>query len=211
MKYPSTITPDGPENDPDGEPSSGVMASAAATLQHIENLHSRAQKLEALRIEAEDQFLHRVGTAWRAGKLTRAELADIQDRYQQLALVGRSKRWDAAIPVGWGDLSYDARMGREHAPNGPEGTWIGSWPIANDDRLPRPRTPVLYVLFNSANEPIYVGSTGSLRARLKAHARDGKPFVAWQASRSASREEAYQVEDRALKERMPPMNKKRGR
>lgn len=203
MGHPSIIpTPDGTRE---------ALTSAHATLQHIENLHARAQKLEALRIEAEEQLVQRVGSAYRAGKLTRSDLAIIQDRYQQLALVGRSKRWDAAIPVGWGDLSYDARMGREHAPNGPEGTWIGSWPFAAEDRFPRPRTAVLYVLFNAANEPIYVGSTGKLRARLKAHARDGKPFVAWRASPAVDREAAYQIEDRALKERMPPMNKKRGR
>lgn len=187
------------------------MTSAHATLQHIENLHARAQKLEALRLEAEDQFLHRVGMAWRAGELSRSDLAEIQDRYQQLALVGRSKRWDAAIPVGWGDLSYDARMGRVHEPNGPEGTWVGSWPEAAADRMPRNRTPVVYVLFDAANEPIYVGSTGTLRARLKRHAKDGKPFVAWQAYRAADREAAYQLEVRLLKERMPPMNKKAGR
>lgn len=188
-----------------------AVVSAASTLQHIENLHARIQKLEAMRLESELQFLHRVGAAYHAGELDRHDLAIIQDRYQQLGLTGRSKRWDAAIPVGWGDLSYDARMGRVHAPNGPEGTWVGSWPFAKEDRLPRNGTAVVYVLFDASNEPIYVGSSGSLRTRLKAHARAGKPFVAWRASRNANREEAYQVEDRALKERKPPLNKKRGR
>jgi len=182
-----------------------------ATLQHVANLNARIQKLEAARLEAEEQLVHRVGSAVHAGNLTRSELSAIHAAYQAMGIVGRSKRWDAAVPVSWGDLNYAARMGERHAPNGPEGTWVGSWPFAREDRLPRVGTAVLYVLFNAANEPIYVGSSGNLRQRLKAHARDGKPFIAWQAYPSTDREAAYQLEDRLLKERKPPMNKKAGR
>jgi hypothetical protein len=208
---PPIVTPDPTENGTEGEALRGAMASVVATLQHIENLHARARKLEALRIVAEEQLVQRIGTAYRAGELAGSDLAAIQERYRRLDVTGMATRWNAAVPEKWNDLAYEARMGRRHAPNGPEGTWAGSWPPAPEDRQPRLGTAVVYVLFDSANEPIYVGSTGRFLHRLKAHVRDGKPFVAWQACPAASREAAYRIEDRVLNEHLPSMNKKRGR
>lgn len=208
-RTPTIATPGTPENDP-GEKNDSVI-SVNATLQHVENLHARIQKLEELRLEAEVQMLHRAATACESGNLDRLDLLDLHERLQHLGLVGRSKRWDEVMPVKWADLATELRIGRAHAPNGPEGTWVGTWPPSPGDRMPRPRTPVVYVLFDASSEPIYVGSTGSLRVRLKRHDWDGRQFAAWQAYRTKSREEAYELEVRLLNERLPPLNKKRGR
>lgn len=96
-------------------------------------------------------------------------------------------------------------------PNGPEGTYVGVAPLPGDDVAPLEGTPVVYVLFDEDNEPCYVGSTQNLRARLNAHLTNGKQFVRWQAYPCASREDAYVLEERLLVERMPRLNRRRGR
>ena len=183
------------------------LISAAATLQHIGNLNDRATKLMALRIEAEEQLLHRLAGAWLAGDLGAAELVEIHRRYKQLGFPGRMTRWNEAMPVPWNRVRYLTRW----IPNGPEGTWLGPWPTGADDPVPPPKAFVVYVLFAASNEPIYVGSTGNFHTRLHRHAVEGKPFVHWQAYPAADREAAYRLEDRVLREQLPALNKRAGR
>jgi len=184
-----------------------IMIGAAATLQHIENLHNRMARLEVLRIEAEEQLLHRAAVAFQAGQLRADGLSEICDRYKALPFPGRMTRWNEIMPVNWHRMHELPKW----QPNGPAGTWVGSWPIGKADQVPAPKAFVLYVLFDSHNEPIYVGSTGNFRTRLKTHFRQGKPFVRWQAYAVADREAAYQLEEKLLRERLPRFNKKAGR
>ena len=187
--------------------SSGEAVSAAATLQHIEKLHAQVLKLEALRIEAEEQLLHRIGNDYRAGRLSAEELIEVYERYKATRISGRTTRWNEAVPVPW------LRMPKLSLwqPNGPAGTWVGTWPMSDGASVPAPYQPVVYVLFDEASEPIYVGSTGDLRIRLKAHAKQHKPFVRWQAYAAADREAAYQLETKLLREHKPSLNKRAGR
>jgi len=183
------------------------LTSAMSTLQHIEKLHLRAQQLEALRVEAEEQLLHRIGNAYASGNLTAEALSEVYDRYSALRIPGRTLRWNEAVPILW------IRMPRlpKWQPNGPAGTWIGPWPLGDDDALPMPGSCVVYILFDAFNEPIYVGSTGDFRIRLKAHAKQKKPFVRWQAYVTDDREAAYRLEVKLLKEHLPRLNKRVGR
>lgn len=187
--------------------SSDHLDSALSTLQHIENLDARAQALEERRIEAEEQMLHRVGAAYEAGQLSLPDLIEIYERYKQLNLAGRMTRWNAAIPIYWSVVPTLSR----HIPNAPGGTWSGAWPFDPDDRLPPTKSFIVYVLFDATNEPIYVGSSGHFRNRLKAHARNGIIFVRWWACPAADREAAYQLEEKLLRERLPKLNKRAGR
>lgn len=181
--------------------------SIASTIQHIERLREKELKLESARHEAEEQFLARVGSAFRCGDLDLHQLAAVFDRYKAMELVGRLTRWDAHISVTWKQMCYL----RGRLPNGPEGSWIGEYPVLAGCPAPMSGVAVVYVLFDAANEPCYVGSTHTLRVRLSKHHKDGKDFVRWQAHPCRDREHAYLLEDRLLKEHLPRLNRKAGR
>lgn len=185
-----------------------------ATYQHISLLYRKQQMLRASQIAAEEQFLHRAGSLYATGSMTEVELALTYRAYAEYAVTGFMKRWDAAIPVPAGRMQYilsDLKTKQRHMPNGPEGTWRGTWPLIGSDRLPVCGTCVVYVLYDEANEPCYVGSTQDLSARLKDHGKKGKPFVCWSASPCKDREAAYLLEEKLLHEYMPYLNKRRGR
>lgn len=194
-------------DDPDTTAPGDLRVGTTATLQHISMLHARAQKLNELRIEGETQFLHRVGVAYESGRLSLVELAQIHREYQRLDLPSKSTRWNSMVPVPW------ARMQRayEWLPNGPAGTWAGRWPLDNASTSPFPGLSVVYVLFDGRNEPVYVGSSGNFRERLKRHMKDGKNFIFWQAYPASNREAAYELEVKLLREHLPKLNKKVGR
>ncbi len=185
----------------------GMDSATEATFQHIARLRAREAKLIQMRIEAEEQMLHRLGVAHRAGKVTSDQLYAAYEAYSKLGTPGRSKRWDTHISIPW--MRFD--QVRRWRPDGPEGTWVGTWPIGPTDKVPIGGQSVVYVLFDPENEPCYVGSSKRLRTRLKRHAADGKVFVNWQAYPCRDRQHAYEVEDRVLKEYKPRMNRKAGR
>lgn len=179
---------------------------SAATLQHIGLLRRKQERLLETQIAAEEQFLHSVAAAHAAGELDTHGLAEAYQEYRLAAAAGFQKRWDAAIPVSAATL----REWPSAVPNGPSGSWEGTYPI-NGGPAPRPGVCVVYVLFDLANQPCYVGSTSGFRVRLGDHRRDGKSFVRWTAFPCTDREAAYQLEDRLLAEHQPYLNKKRGR
>lgn len=183
------------------------LTSAMSTLQHIENLYDRAEMLTERRLDAEEQMLHRASAAFRTGRLDAVGLYEIYEQYKALQIPGRMARWNAVMPIKWQQMHNAVRW----QPNEMTGTWSGTWPLSDRDHRPAPRVSVVYVLFDAHNEPIYVGSTADFRIRLKAHAKDGKPFVRWQAYPSADREAAYLLEDRLLRERKPRLNRKASR
>lgn len=184
-----------------------VGRSITDSLQHVELLREKELKLEAARHEAEHQLLHRIGVALRAGEITLAHLVAIYVRYSALGFVGRKTRWDEHIDIKWKALPYLAR----HLPNGPEGSWVGEYPLDERSVAPKGGLAVVYVLFDVSNEPCYVGSTDAFRTRMAAHQREGKNFVRWQAHPARDREHAYRLEDRLLKEHKPYLNKKASR
>jgi len=192
----------GPSRD---EISGESRTSRNATLQHIELLNRRITKLMEAREQAEVQLLHRAASEYRANQLTISEVIDLFAAYRDVGSQGKTRRWNAAFPVAYQAMSYMLR------PNGPEGTWVGEWPSPEDSACPARGVAVVYVLFDEANQPCYVGSTGQFRARLNQHAKDGKKFARWQAHPCADRELAYQLEERLLRENLPYLNRRTGR
>jgi hypothetical protein len=188
--------------------SGGLDPGLMATLQHAEAVSRRRQRLEQAQLEAEEQLLHRAAIQYAAGQLDLDGVHRLHLWFKEFGMPRRSSRWNAAFgAVQWNRVEGLLRW----RPNGPEGTWIGANPLAGSECAPPPGTAVVYVLFDEANEPCYVGSTGDLRARLKAHATDGKQFARWQAYGCESREAAFELEDRLLAERFPRLNRRRGR
>jgi hypothetical protein len=178
-----------------------------ATAQHIELLYAKEQRLEEARREAQEQFFHSVGAAYRAGEISDRELI-VVFRYVQDAKIPRSRTyWNASVGVNW--MKMPSLMA--NLPNGPEGSWVGEWPLPDAAPRPIPGVPVVYVLYDARNEPMYVGSTGKFRVRLTWHATQGKDFAYWQAHRCRDREHAYQVEVRLLGQRLPRLNFRVGR
>jgi hypothetical protein len=182
-------------------------SSVTSTLQHIELLREKAEKLQSARHEAEEQFLARIGSAYRCGDINAHQLMAVFERYKAMGLTGRLTRWDAHISITWKQMCHL----RQQLSNGPEGSWVGEYPILIGQTAPTSGVAVVYVLFDAANEPCYVGSTSNFRVRLSKHRKDGKGFVRWQAHPCRDREHAYLLEDRLLKEHLPRLNRKASR
>lgn len=182
-------------------------SSLLPTVQHIELLYAKEQRLEEARREAQQQFFYSVGVAYRTGEIGDRELIAIY-KHVRAAKVPRSMTyWNASVGISWQKLTYLM----ENLPNGPEGSWVGEWPLSEGAPHPIPGMPVVYVLYDAANEPVYVGSTKRFRLRMTQHVDQGKEFVYWQAHRCRSREHAYEVEVRLLGQRLPRLNFKVGR
>lgn len=186
-------------------PDEATRVSLDSTLQHIALLRERQDHLRDTQVRAENQLLHRAAAAYVAGSIGDVELADLYMAYSAVAVPGYLIRWNHAIPI-------DARRMKHvlsNAPNGPHGTWHGTYPV-DGGPVPLDGASVVYVLYDDENQPCYVGSTHKMRFRLKCHARD-KSFTTWTAYRCEDREAAYQLEERLLAEHQPYLNKKRYR
>ena len=181
--------------------------SLQSTVQHIELLYAKEQRLEEARDEAQQQFFYSVGVAYRTGEIGDRELIAIYKRVRAAKVPRSMTYWNASIDMKW------QKIGRleENLPNGPEGSWVGEWPSSQRAPPPIGGIPVVYVLYDATNEPIYVGSTGNFRQRMSQHVSHGKKFVYWQAHRCRDREHAYEVEVRLLGQRLPRLNFRIGR
>jgi hypothetical protein len=186
-------------------------SSLDATLRHIAQLRQKQDVLMAAQIAAEEQMLHRVGVMYTAGETDTDELAALYEFLAMVGLPGFTKRWDAAISFSTSRLSSLRQHNRylqRHAPNMPDGTWRGTWPLG-DSPVPANGIPVFYVLYDATGTPCYVGSSKWFKGRLQGHKE--KPFTTWSASRCDDREAAYALEDLHLAEALPYLNKRAGR
>lgn len=197
---------DSPEGDLSTVIPGDLGSSIDATLAHLVRMRERERRIEAARYEAENQMLHRIGVAHRNGEIDDRQLIAVFEAYKALGSAGRMHRWDAHIDVIWKRMPHLVNT----LPNGPEGTWVGTWPMDGGPR-PAPGASVVYVLFDADNEPCYVGSTRTFHERMREHQRLGKRFVRWQAYPCRDREHAYELEVRLLGEHLPHLNRKVGR
>lgn len=184
-----------------------LASSMRSTLQHIRLIQEKEARLAEARRAALSQTLHRIGTDYRTGQLTQAQLCAALQEIRELDMSGRMNMWDEIVGVPWKRLLQVARQ----LPNGPEGSWVGEYPIPAHTARPISGTAVVYVLFDDRNEPCYVGSTARFSARMTAHEKDGKRFVRWQAHPCDDREHAYRLEDRLLRRHKPYLNQKASR
>jgi hypothetical protein len=193
----------------DGQQDADWRAGYDATMQHLALLQRKEERLRQARIDAEEQLLHALAAAYRAGQVSPGEMSRAYAEFKAVAAVGFSTRWDAALPE---DASAArARWIGRGQPSTPQGTWDGVFPLGFQDPAPPHGVSVVYVLFDPVNVPCYVGSTKDFRGRLKRHGKEGKDFSRWTAHPCQDRAHAYELEDRLLKEHKPYLNKKRGR
>lgn len=184
-----------------------LATSITSTLQHIRLIQEKEARLAAARRKALEQTLHRIGSDYRTGQITHAQLITAFTHVRALEMSGRMSAWDEIVGISHRRLIQMAKQ----LPNGPEGSWVGEYPIPMDAPRPIYGVPVVYVLFDDANVPCYVGSTDKLSPRLTAHAKDGKRFVRWHAHPCDDRDHAYRLEDRLLKRHKPYLNRKASR
>jgi predicted GIY-YIG superfamily endonuclease len=184
-----------------------LQSSLAATLQHIRLIQEKEARLAEARRSALIQTLHRIATDYRTGAITLHQLCTAFSEIRQLQMPGRMSAWDEIVGISHRRVMQMAKQ----LPNGPEGSWVGEYPIPLDAPRPIYGTSVVYVLFDEHNEPCYVGSTDKFSPRMTAHEKSGKRFVRWQAHPCDDREHAYRLEDRLLKQHKPRLNRKASR
>jgi hypothetical protein len=206
-------------------PGESELEPYQATLHHIGLIVSKVEKLVGAQVEAEVQVLHRAGRDYAAGRLSIDGLLALYRQYRDLVCPERedgkrryverpgfSDLWNDAIDVHSSQVANAARAAwqlRRYEPNEGEG-WSGELPLRLEDPRPRTGQCVVYVLFDDANVPCYVGSTSGFKGRLDSHSRE-KVFRRWAAYPCADRESAYELEVRLLREHKPYLNKKVGR
>ncbi|MFJ1528214.1 GIY-YIG nuclease family protein [Streptomyces mirabilis] len=179
----------------------------ASSFRRVTALRQEQERLAAEMREAVAQVIARIGTAHRAGELTDAEVCTAFLRLRDEQQPGVTELWDGLVDLPWRRVVALAKQ----LPNTSDGDWVGHYPFPADCAAPPPETPVVYVLYGADTMPVYIGSTDRFRARMADHRRDGKEFVHWWAIPCSSREQAYRVEDRMLRQFMPPLNIKAGR
>ncbi|MBX6386536.1 MAG: GIY-YIG nuclease family protein [Microbispora sp.] len=183
-----------------------------ASLQHVDLLAAKIANLTLAQIDTEEQVIHRIASDYRAGRIDIEQVLEHYLWLKERAASGFMFRWNRHMPdnASAKRIRHTVHTRRRHTP-GPDGIWRGAYPFGDTERYPRTPTPVVYVLFDAANEPCYVGSTADFRGRAKAHHKEGKPFVRWMAYPCADREAAYRLEERLQREHLPYLNRKVGR
>jgi hypothetical protein len=167
--------------------------------------------LEQQRVRAEEGLFAALGHDYRMGRITKEQLVDVYRSVRPYLSNGFSVRWEERIPVPFRWIQGAAKLANMSRMNGPNGaSWTGVWPPERNAPAPLAGTPVVYVLYDAAGEPIYLGSSKNLRNRLKVHSRE-RDFAAWIAVPCASREAAFLTEDYHLRTRPPSQNKKPSR
>ncbi|MYZ37497.1 MULTISPECIES: GIY-YIG nuclease family protein [unclassified Streptomyces] len=184
-----------------------LRTSLDATLQHIHLIQEKEARLANARRGTLEQALHQIGTHYRTGQLTEVQLCSALAAVRASKQPGAMNAWDEIVGAPWKRVAQRAKQ----LPNGPEGSWVGEYPIPTGNPAPLSGSAVVYVLFDDGNEPCYVGSTHTFRARLRRHTKDGKHFVRWQAHPCRDREHAYLIEDRLLRQHKPYLNQKASR
>lgn len=189
-----------------------VSASYGSTLQHIELLRAKIATLQAAQEQAEDQVIHRAACDYQAGHLSIEELFTLYKWIRERTVGRILTRWNQHMPrEAWSQcIRHTVNRIHLHRPD-PDGTWRGIYPLDRSVRYPAPGVSVVYVLFDEANDPCYVGSTKDFGTRVDAHRRDGKQFARWMAHPCTDRESAYELEARLLREHLPYLNKRAGR
>lgn len=189
----------------------------AATAQHIELVTQKIKRLTQANEEAWAQILTRTAVMYNRGELTITDLWDLLRSMGETYDGSYTRVWNAYMPVKYGDVrgeimrrQYAEESARRHAPNGPHGTWFGELPLI-EPPYPLRGVSVVYVLFDAANKPIYVGSSFNFRARMNDHVKSKPEARRWVAYPCADREEAYRLEERLLAEHKLPLNRKASR
>jgi hypothetical protein len=183
----------------------------AATLEHCDRIRHRMNRLTETFDESMGQLLSCAARDYRAGDLALDDLVELYARVKDLGGPGFTRLWNKYMNVPAGAIQGHVRRREVHRPNGQGGHfWCGPYPYEIDAPRPSKGTAVVYVLYDRANEPVYVGSSGDFGARMRSHHRV-KDFTWWMAYPCESREAAYLLEDGLLAARKLRLNVKAGR
>lgn len=152
-----------------------------------------------------------------AGRITRDDLIDMMEEARDVYGGGYSVLWASYMPdkISALDLRTESDRRRKFLANRPNGpapdVWVGTIPECWKAPMPLVGEAVVYMLFDADGEPLYAGSSGTFRTRLKTHLKEKPGIVSWAAVLCADREDAYQREDEILKLRLPRYNRKASR
>lgn len=201
-----------------------LVRGAQDTLDQIVAMSQKIDSLREKQEAAEEALLYRVRTLYDVGLFTIDELRNLSERWGPCFFQPDwEDRWaQAGLPDRDTLIALWAETIKYH-PTGPHGSWtnydprwdaslpdwVSSTPSDENPMPPRGQN-VVYVLYDASSTPCYVGSSGDFPARLKWHLKDGKPVRVWIAYPCGSREEAYALEDKLLKQHLPYLNKKAG-
>lgn len=175
----------------------------SATEQHIRLLQAKRDRIIVALAEAERQYAAAVGREFRAGSIGWAELLRTYQVIRDGKIPGFVDRWEESVP----HTPQAMRLNAQRDPNGQQ-QWSGyGMDVGRDPNRPPKGVCVVYILFGSEGEVVYVGSTESFASRMSQHRRD-KTWSSWQAHRCRDRKHAYQVEARFLQQYMPERNRR---
>lgn len=183
-----------------GEP----PASVTATLQHISLIAGKRDRLLQAQIAAERQYITAVRRELDANRMTWPDVLACYEQLRAVAASGFTHRWREQFEHNFTQLQRLAA----NMPNGADGSWHGStgWPLPDNIPIPINGIFVVYILLGPELTPVYVGSTKQFYQRMKAHDRDGKRWTSWVAHPCRTRQEAYEVERRFLRQYKPALN-----
>lgn len=189
-----------------------LLAAHGATVDHLALIHRKIAMLEAARNDAEKQLFYRMAQEVKSRPDPERALVSAYAELKEQLELPFAKNWNAALPISSMAAATRARTAYRYEKNGPGGrSWVGTRPVGDDQHVPRAGIAVVYVLYGADNEPLYLGSTGEFRTRIRTHSSGPIPWVSYMATPCSDREAAYQLEDSYLKTRKPPMNRKAAR
>lgn len=180
------------------------------TLVHCELIRRKIDSLNVTLRESMVQLYTSADREYRDGRATLDDLGSLYSRSRGLG-PGFSGVWSDNMTIAPAAIRHHMRYRPPPSQNGAGISWSGPYPYPLNTPRPVKGVAVVYVLYDAANEPIYLGSTGSFGDRMRWHKKSGKPFVWWMAYPCGSREAAYLLEDGLLAARKPSMNVKAGR
>lgn len=174
------------------------------TDQTIQKLKERRAALKSMQEQAEEQLIHRASVEFRAGRITEDDLLEVSGIVRVSCSARCATRWaSAGLP-----LPVDIQRRINYRPNCPDGSWWQQSRFVRSGSRPPSGQAVVYVLYDEAGEPCYVGSTGDLQRRLIEHRRE-KTFDSWRAWPCIDRIDAYRRESEMLRTVMPALNRRR--
>lgn len=187
-----------------------AIEALSATAGHIASVQTTLERLAAVRDDAWAQMLAATARLYREGALGLEDLAVLAEELKASYGPGHSKVWNATMPMKLQRLQGLVRDRARFEPNGPNGSWLGTFPIGHAP-APMLGVSIVYVLFDATNEPAYVGSTATFRIRMAEHRKTKPGITRWAAYPCRDREHAYEMEVELLRQHKPRMNKKVGR
>ncbi len=184
----------------------------AATASHIDLVQAKLDKLATVKADSWEQILIAAARLYRSDGLTTAHLLQLHRDMKLSYGGGFTKVWNRVMPIQSNQLPHVAARDRRIAEEQRRQSWYGTFPLDGSYTVPSKGVSCVYILFDRADVPAYIGSTEQFRTRMGSHRRE-RPgaFLRWICYTCESREAAYQLEEKLLRENLPYLNRKASR